>query len=61
MPAPVQLKYRAFLSYARAEVGWAKWLHGQLEGFRIDRDLVGRETSHGIVPKTLRRINSPIK
>jgi tetratricopeptide (TPR) repeat protein len=56
MPAPVQLKYRAFLSYARADLRCAKWLHGQLEGFRIDRDLVGRETSHGIVPKTLRPI-----
>src|SRR5258705_10056636 len=56
MPAPVQLKYHAFLSYARADVRWAKWLHGQLEGFRIDPDLVGRETSHGTVPKTLRPI-----
>src|SRR5262245_5190827 len=56
MPAPVQLKYRAFLSYARADIRWAKWLHGQLEGFRIDQDLVGRETSRGIVPKTLRPI-----
>ena len=56
MPAPGQLKYHAFLSYARADVRWAKWLHGQLEGFRIDQDLVGRETSHGIVPKTLRPI-----
>jgi tetratricopeptide (TPR) repeat protein len=56
MPAPGQLKYHAFLSYARADVRWAKWLHGQLEGFRIDQDFVGRETSHGIVPKTLRPI-----
>src|SRR5947208_855269 len=53
MPTPVQLKYRAFLSYAHADVGWVKWLHSQLEGFRIDRDLVGRETSRGLVPKTL--------
>ena len=56
MPAPVQLKYRAFLSYAHADTRWAKWLHGRLEGFRIDKDLVGRETDLGPVPKTLRPI-----
>jgi hypothetical protein len=56
MPTTVRFKYQAFLSYAHADVRWAKWLHGQLESFRIDRDLVGRETSHGIVPKTLRPI-----
>jgi tetratricopeptide (TPR) repeat protein len=56
MPTPVQFKYHAFLSYAHADVDWAKWLHNQLEGFRIDQDLVGRETSHGVVPKTLRPI-----
>ena len=56
VPAPVQLKYRAFLSYAHADTRWAKWLHGRLEGFRIDKDLVGRETDLGPVPKTLRPI-----
>jgi tetratricopeptide (TPR) repeat protein len=56
MPTPVGFKYHAFLSYARADVRWAKWLHSQLEGFRIDRDLIGRETSRGVVPKTLRPI-----
>ena len=56
MPTPVHLKYPAFLSYAHADVGWAKWLHGQLEGFRIDRDLAGRKTSRGVVPKALRPI-----
>jgi TIR domain len=56
MPTPVHFKYRAFLSYAHADVRWGKWLHSQLEGFRIDRDLVGRETPRGAVPKTLRPI-----
>src|SRR5258705_9251759 len=56
MPASVVLKYGAFLSYGRADVSWAKWLHGRLEGFRIDKDLVGRETAVGVVPKTLRPI-----
>jgi hypothetical protein len=56
MSAPVPLKYCAFLSYAHADAGWAKWLHRQLEGFRIDKELVGRETVIGPVPKTLRPI-----
>ena len=56
MPTPVDFKYHAFLSYAHADVRRAKWLHSQLEGFRIDVDLVGRQTSRGVVPKTLRPI-----
>jgi tetratricopeptide (TPR) repeat protein len=56
VPAPVDFKYRAFLSYAHADAKWAKWLHGQLEAFRIDHDLAGRETPLGPVPKTLRPI-----
>ena len=56
MPALVEFKYRAFLSYAHADAKWAKWLHGRLETFRIDKDLAGRETPHGPVPKTLRPI-----
>ena len=56
MSAPVVLKYRAFLSYAHADVRWGKSLHGQLEGFRIDRDLAGRATAMGPVPPTLRPI-----
>ena len=56
MSVPISLKYRAFLSYAHANVGWGKWLHGQLENFRIDKDLVGRDTRVGPVPKSLRPI-----
>ena len=49
------LKYRAFLSYSHRDAAWAKWLHRALEAYRIDKDLVGRETAHGLVPgKTLR-------
>jgi hypothetical protein len=50
------LKYRAFLSYSHADASWAKWLHGGLESFRFGKDLIGRETSSGTVPKTLRPI-----
>ena len=37
------LKYRAFLSYNHGDTAWAKWLHGELEDYRIDKDLVGRK------------------
>lgn len=56
MAEPVEFKYRAFISYSHADTAWAKWLHRGLEGFRIDKDLAGRETPHGPVPKTLRPI-----
>jgi hypothetical protein len=50
------LQYRAFLSYSHADAAWAKWLHRVLENYRIDKDLVGRETALGPVPKTLRPV-----
>src|SRR6516164_2821069 len=49
----VLIKFRAFLSYSHADSGWAKWLHGRLEGFRIDKDLTGRKTLLGPLPQTL--------
>ena len=52
----VPFKYRAFLSYSHRDTAWAKWLHARLEGFRIDKDLIGRQTPVGPVPKTLRPI-----
>ena len=54
--APVAIRYRAFLSYGHADTAWAKWLHRALERFHIDKDLVGRETPLGPVPKALRPI-----
>ena len=35
---------------------WGSWLHPALECYRIDKDLVGRETPAGPVPKSLRPI-----
>jgi hypothetical protein len=52
--APFQ--YRAFLSYSHRDMAWAKWLHKALESYSIDKDLIGRETSRGLIPKTLRPI-----
>jgi len=50
------IRYRAFMSYSHRDTAWARWLHKALEDYRIDKDLVGRETSAGPVPKTLRPI-----
>jgi hypothetical protein len=47
------IRYRAFLSYSHVDEAWAKWQHAALEGYRIDKALVGRETPVGPVPKTL--------
>src|SRR5215813_12395959 len=44
------------MSYSHHDTAWAKWLHKALEDYRIDKDLVGRETPAGPVPKTLRPI-----
>ena len=56
MGAPFEYQYRAFISYCHADTRWANWLHGRLEGFRIDGDLIGRQTAMGVIPKTLRPI-----
>jgi tetratricopeptide (TPR) repeat protein len=56
MGAPFEYQYRAFISYCHADTSWANWLHGRLEGFRIDEDLIGRQTAMGVIPKTLRPI-----
>src|SRR5215475_10296644 len=53
---PAAIRYRAFMSYSHRDTAWAKWLHKALENYRIDKDLVGRETPAGPVPKTLRPI-----
>jgi hypothetical protein len=49
-------KYRAFLSYSHRDTAWGRWLHQALEGYGIDKDLVGRETTAGSIPKALRPI-----
>ena len=52
------LKYRVFLSYSHRDAAWGRWLRAALEAYRIDKDLVGRPTPAGPVPKTLRPIFS---
>ena len=36
--------YKAFISYSHADEAWARWLHRALEGYRVPRRLIGRET-----------------
>ncbi len=50
------LKYRAFLSYSHADTSMALRVHGRLEDFHIDKELVGRVTPAGPIPKGLRPI-----
>ena len=59
MAEPIGLKYRAFISYSHTDTSWAKWLHGKLEGFPIDKDLVGRETATGAIPKARAKSAQP--
>ena len=49
-------QYRAFLSYSHKDEAFARWLHRQLEAWKVPRDLVGRATPKGTVPRTLRPI-----
>ena len=56
MAESASFKYRAFVSYSHRDKAWGEWLHGALEGYRIDKNLVGRETTAGPVPATLRRV-----
>jgi hypothetical protein len=42
-----QFKFSAFLSYAHADARWGTWLHKRLEGYKLDRELVGRVTPPG--------------
>jgi formylglycine-generating enzyme required for sulfatase activity len=56
MAEPVPLKYRGFISYSHRDTTWAKWLQRGLEGFKIDKDLAGRETARGAIPESLRPI-----
>jgi hypothetical protein len=48
--------YTAFISYCHRDGRAAGRLHRRLEGFRIDKDLAGRETPMGSIPTSLRPI-----
>ena len=44
-------KYVAFLSYSHRDAKWGSWLHKALESYRPPRQLVGKVTARGPVPK----------
>ena len=50
------VKYRIFLSYCQRDKAWGRWLQGELEAYRVEEELVGRSTSAGPLPQTLRPI-----
>ncbi len=46
-------KYRVFLSFSKQDKRWGRWLQSALANYRIDKELVGRRTPAGAVPKAL--------
>jgi len=46
-------KYRAFLSYSHRDAKWGTWLHRALESYRPPKQLIGKTTERGPVPKRL--------
>src|SRR4030088_1435523 len=48
-------RYRVFLTCSPRDQAWGRWLRAALESFRIDRDIVGRQTPVGRVPKSWRQ------
>jgi tetratricopeptide (TPR) repeat protein len=46
-------KYWAFLSYSHRDAKWGAWLHKTLESYRPPRQLVGKNTERGPIPKRL--------
>jgi len=48
-----QHHYVAFLSYSHRDSELAKWLHCELENFVVPKQLVGRITEHGAIPRRL--------
>ena len=46
-------KYKAFISYSHRDENWGRWLHRSIEGYRVPKGLIGRDTIYGPVPKRL--------
>jgi WD40 repeat protein len=46
-------RYWAFISYSQRDLKWGQWLIHALETYRIPKQLVGKETTDGVVPKRL--------
>jgi tetratricopeptide (TPR) repeat protein len=46
-------RYQAYVSYSHLDEKWAVWLHKKLETYRVPRQLVGRKTACGVIPKRI--------
>jgi tetratricopeptide (TPR) repeat protein len=46
-------KYLAFLSYSHRDGKWGSWLHKAIESYRPPKQIVGKITPRGAVPKRL--------
>lgn len=46
-------RYKAFISYSHRDELWATWLHKALESYRPPKQLIGTQTSRGVVPRSL--------
>ncbi len=46
-----ECRYPAFISYSHKDAAAAKWLHGSLERFRIDNELIGQPSPLGPISK----------
>ncbi len=46
-----EYKYWGFISYSHADEKWADWLHKSLETYVVPKQLVGKPTKFGPIPK----------
>ena len=46
-------KYKAFISYSHKDAKVSKWLHRELESYRVPKHLVGTTTTNGEIPAKL--------
>lgn len=53
MSASPNQRYRAFISYSHRDRKWGEWLHKALERYRVPKELIGTQGSHGVVPSSL--------
>ena len=49
-------KYKAFISYSHKDRKWTRWLHRRLETYPIPKNIVGKTTPAGIIPRRLKPI-----
>jgi len=49
-------RYAAFISYSHADMAVARWLHRQLENYRVPKGLVGAAGDRGPIPPRIRPV-----